>query len=84
MIEVEERGEQVIRRDMLVLKHGLNERQSKAVEFLLAHGRFTIQDFEGLCPDVHRRSLQRDLKKMLDKGLISSEGATHHQEYRLL
>ncbi len=84
MIEVKERGEQVIRRDLLVQKHGLNERQSKAVEFLIAHGRFTIQDFEELCPDVHRRSLQRDLKGMLDKGLISSEGATHHQEYRLL
>ncbi len=84
MIEVKERGEQVIRRDLLVQKHGLNERQSKAVEFLLAHGRFTIQDFEELCHDVHRRSLQRDLKKMLDKKLISSEGATHHQEYRLL
>jgi predicted HTH transcriptional regulator len=81
MIEVKERGEQVIRRDVMVQKHGLNERQSKALEFLLAHGRFTIQDFEELCPDVNRRSLQRDLKGLLDKELISSEGATHHQEY---
>lgn len=84
MIEVKERGEQVIRLDVLVQKHALNERQSKAAEFLLAHGKFTIQDFEGLCPDVNRRSLQRDLKGMLDKKLILSEGATHHQEYRLL
>jgi Fic family protein len=83
MIEVKERGEQVIRRDVMVQKHGLNERQSKALEFLLAHGRFTIQDFEELCPDVNRRSLQRDLKGLLDKELVSSEGATHHQEYRL-
>ncbi len=33
----------------------------------------TIQDFESICLDVNRRSLQRDLKGMLDKQLISSE-----------
>ncbi len=52
-------------------KHGLNERQSKVLEFLLAHGKFTIQEFEELCPDVNRRSLQRDLKGLLGKELIS-------------
>jgi len=84
MIEVKERGEHVIRRDVLVKKHGLNERQGKAIEFLLKHSKLTIQDFEICCPDVNRRSLQRDLKGMLDKQLLSSEGATHHQEYKLL
>ena len=84
MIEVKERGEQVIRRDVLVQKHGLNERQGKALGFLLENGKLTIQDFEGICPDVNRRSLQRDLKAMLDKKLIASEGATHHQEYKLV
>jgi Fic family protein len=84
MIEVKERGEQVIRRDVLVQKHSLNERQSKALGYLLQNGKLTIQDFEGICPDVNRRSLQRDLKGMLDKELIASEGATHHQEYRLV
>ncbi len=84
MIEVKERGEQVIRRDMLVQKHGLNDRQSKALTYLLGHNKLTIQDFEKLCPNVNRRSLQRDIKGMLDKELISSGGATHHQEYRLL
>jgi len=83
MIEVKYRGEQVIRRDVLVQKYSLSERQSKAIEFLLAHDKLTIQDLEKLCPEVNRRSLQRDLKEMLDKKLISGEGATHHQEYRL-
>ncbi len=75
MIEVKKRGEQIIRRDVLVQKHGLNERQGKAIEFLLGHGKLTIQNFEGLCPDVNRRSLQRDLRGMLDKGLIKEIGA---------
>jgi Fic family protein len=84
MIEVKERGEQVIKRDVLVQKHSLNERQSKALGYLLQNEKLTIQDFENICPDVNRRSLQRDLKGMLDKQLISSEGATHHQEYKLV
>lgn len=84
MIEVKERGEQVIKRDVLVQKHSLNERQSKALGYLLQNEKLTIQDFENICPDVNRRSLQRDLKGMLDKQLISSEGATHRQEYKLV
>ena len=47
------------------------------------HGRLTIQDFEGLWPDVNRRSLQRDLKAMVDRGLIVTEGETHQLLYRL-
>jgi len=83
MIEVKERGEQVIRRDVLVQKHGLNERQEKAIGYLLQNGKLTIQDFEDICPDVNRRSLQRDLKGMLDKELVSTEGATNQLVYIL-
>lgn len=81
MIEVKERGEQVIRRDVLTQKHSLNERQSKAIEHLLRYGRLTIQDYEMMCPDVNRRSLQRDLKLMIEKGLIAAKGATNQLVY---
>jgi Fic family protein len=75
MIEVRERSEQVIRRDLLVKQHALNERQGKALGYLLQHGKLTIQDFAALCPTVNRRSLQRDLKGMLDKNLLAEVGA---------
>ena len=75
MVEVRERSEQVIRRDVLVKQHGLNDRQAKALGYLIQHGNLTIQDFEALCPTVNRRSLQRDLKGMLDKKLIVEVGA---------
>jgi len=74
MIEVKERGEQVIRRDVLVQKYGLNERQGKAIKFLLARGKFTIKNFEKLCSDMNRRSLQRDLKGLFEKKLIMESG----------
>lgn len=83
MIEVKERGEQVIRRDVLTQKHNLNERQTKAIEYILQHDRLTIQNYEGLCPEVNRRSLQRDLKIMIEKELIATEGATNQLVYLL-
>jgi predicted HTH transcriptional regulator len=66
-----------------VQKHGLNERQAKALGFILQHGKLTIQDFEVLCPTVTRRSLQRDLKAMLNDDLITTEGATNQLIYRM-
>lgn len=83
MIEIKRRGEQVIKRDVLVQKHHLNKRQGKALEYLLRHGRLTIQDFEALCPEVNRRSLQRDLKYLLEKELLTAKGATNQLVYRL-
>ncbi len=62
---------------------GLSDRQAKALGHILEHGSLTIQDFERLCPEVNRRSLQRDLKKMVDIGLLATEGETHLLLYRL-
>jgi len=83
MIEVKERGEQVIRRDVLTQKHDLNGRQTKAIEYLLQYAKLTIQDYEVLCPEVNRRSLQRDLKIMIEKELLAAEGATNQLVYIL-
>ncbi len=60
-----------------------NERQGKAVGFLLQHDKLSIQDFGLLCPGINRRSLQRDLKKLLKKGLFTVEGATNQLVYLL-
>jgi len=51
--------------------------------YLLQHAKLTIQDFEALCPEVNRRSLQRDMKALLEKGLVTAEGATNQLVYRL-
>jgi Fic family protein len=42
-----------------------------------------IQNYEALCLEVNRRSLQRDLKTMIEKELIASEGATNQLVYLL-
>jgi Fic family protein len=82
LAEVRERGEQAIRRDVLIKEHGLSDRQAKALGHILEHGSLTIKDYERLYPDTNRRSLQRDLKAMVDRGLLASEGATNKLVYR--
>lgn len=81
--EVKERGEMAIRRDILVKEHGLSERQARALDHILKNGSLTIKDFERICPEVNRRSLQRDLKTMVDKGLLIPEGATNKLGYSI-
>lgn len=83
LAEVRERGEQAIRRDVLVKEHRLSDRQAKALAHVLEHGSLTIQGYEALCPEINRRSLQRDLKMMIEIGLLISEGATNQLIYRI-
>ena len=72
--EVKARGERTMRRDVLVRQHGLSERQAIALGHAMEHARLTIQEFEALCSGVNRRTLQRDLKAMVAKGLLVERG----------
>ncbi|MFH1134661.1 MAG: Fic family protein [Pseudomonadota bacterium] len=76
LAEVRERGEQVIRKDVIVKEQNLSDRQALALSHILVHGRVSIQDFERLGSRVSRRTLQRDLKAMIDKGLIIEKASS--------
>ena len=56
MIEVKQRGEQVIHRDVLVQKHGLNKRQGKTLDLLMKKDLMHISELEEICPEVTRRT----------------------------
>ena len=79
--EVKSRGELAIRRDVVAGKHGLSERQTLALGHVLEHGRLVIQEYEALCPGVNRRTLQRDLKVLVEKGLLKPRGSTSRLQY---
>ncbi|MCX5646214.1 MAG: Fic family protein [Phycisphaerae bacterium] len=83
LAEVKQRGERAIHRDVLAREYELTKRQAKAIGYALEHGQLTIQEYENLCPGTHRRTLQRDLKGLVDKGLFAVEGATNHLQYKL-
>jgi len=83
MQEVTKRGESAIKGDILSKKYSLSKRQALALEYLLENGEMSIADFERICPDVNRRTLQRDLKALVGAGIIKGEGSTDRRIYHL-
>jgi len=74
MQEVTARGKQVIRLDVLVQQQALNERQAVALGWVLERDKLTIADYARLCPQTNRRTLQRDLKIMVEKCVLAEQG----------
>ena len=83
MLEVKQRGEQVIRRGVLVQKHGLNERQADALDLLIKKGPVHISELETLCSGVTRRTLQRDMNRLMELGLVKSKGSARQISHEL-
>lgn len=84
MHEIQRKGSQAMKLDVLVLQYQLSERQKQALESLLTREKdFTIQDYESLCSGINRRALQRDLSDLVEKGLITQEGIKRATRYRL-
>jgi hypothetical protein len=84
MHEIQFKGSQAMTLDVLVLEHKLSERQKRVLESLMASEKdFNIQKYEALCPEVNRRSLQRDLADVIEKGIITQDGIKKAARYRL-
>ena len=81
--EVKARGEVVIRANLLARGKGLGPRQATLLELLLVRPEIRIEDAEEACPGVHRRTLQRDLKGLVEKKLAKALGAGRDSRYRL-
>ena len=76
MREVQEKGERVIRRDVVLnraRRAGLKERPLALFAFLLAKGKGTVAEC-GEAVQGNRRTLQRDLRLLVDKGFVREVG----------
>lgn len=85
MHEVRDRGEKVIRRDVILAKArqaGLRERPARLLSFLVDHGKASVSECEAAL-DVNRRTLQRDLKRLVEEGYAREvgSGATDPTKY---
>ncbi|GHT13515.1 cell division protein Fic [Planctomycetales bacterium] len=69
MREVTGRGQQAIKQDIFAKEHHLNVRQSAAMDLILVNGKMTIAEFENLYPNISRRTLQRDIKYLVEAGI---------------
>ena len=82
LLEVKEGGAAAIKRDVLVNQYNLSERQGIAIDIVLKQGNLTIQDYEKQCSGVTKRTLQRELKMLVEKGIFVTEGSTHNLIYK--
>lgn len=73
--EVKARGTAVIRADVLAQAHRLTARQGAVLAEVHSAGMLSLGELEPLFAEVSRRSLQRDLKALLEKGLLEEVGA---------
>jgi len=76
MREVQVTAEHVIRRDVILAKarkNGLKDRPIGLLGFLLSAGKATVGECEKELK-VNRRTLQRDLKLLVEKGLVNEVG----------
>ncbi len=81
--EIKELGRQAIEQDLFAKENHLSQRQSIAIEYMMKNGALRIQEFEKICPGVTRRTLQRELRDLVNKNIIETTGATSNLEYIL-
>ncbi len=81
--ELVEQGTRAIKKDILKNKYQLSSRQGLVIDYVLKHGTIGIQEYEQLSIGTPRRTLQRDLKALVDKRVFLVEGSTHQITYRL-
>ena len=83
MQEMVGRGKEVMQSDLIVKQYELNERQARALRFFLENDEMHIRDMGALCPEVNRRTLQRDLQQMEALGIIRRKGEARQSYYVL-
>ncbi|MEM9806912.1 MAG: TetR/AcrR family transcriptional regulator, partial [Cyanobacteria bacterium P01_D01_bin.56] len=69
--------------EALTQQHVLNSRQQAAIAHVLTYGDLTIQTLESICFGPSRRTLQRDLKQLVEKKIFESKGSTNQLTYQM-
>lgn len=83
LVEVKDRGEKVIRADLLAKKHGFNARQARVLVVLMERSEASLSELSSICADIPRRTLQRDLKGLIDAKVVLTRRATTALVYAL-
>lgn len=79
--EVQNRGQQAMKLDTLTIQHNFSNREKEAIEKALDQNGLSIKEFQLLFPKTSKRTLQRELKHLLELGLLKVEGVTNDRRY---
>ena len=86
MLEVKAKGELAIKKEVVLEKAeklDLNERQLKAVRYVIERGKISISAFKSLVPEVSEKTLYRDLQDLVGRGLLKEVGEKKGRIYVL-
>jgi len=64
-------------------KYTVNERQKKAMDYLLIHEKMTNSEYRKLNPEIKRHTALKDLKDLVNKEIILSKGKGRYTYYIL-
>ncbi len=76
LAEVRTRGEIAIRSDVVARQYDLNSRQAAILDAVAVETNLGIADIASRLGDPHRRTLQRDMRKLVTLGLIQELGSS--------
>lgn len=79
--EVQNRGQQVMKLDFLSIQRNLSKREKEALKYALDQKGLSIKEFQLLFPETSKRTLQRELKHLLEIDLLKLEGTTNNRRY---
>lgn len=65
-------------------KKNLNERQEKAIDYLLIHEKITNSEYRSLNPEITRQTATKDLKDLVNKEIILAKGKGKNTYYILI
>ena len=61
----------------------LSREDEDILSYISKFGAISISDAEAILPELSRRSIQRRLKELVDKGVLEMLGETHETRYQL-
>ncbi|MDC0448995.1 Fic family protein [bacterium] len=62
----------------------ISARQERIVEYLQDYGMVQNKDFGRLFPNISEDTVLRDLKRLIDKGIVEKQGSTKNSYYELV
>lgn len=82
LLEAKEEELTVMKRDVIFNQYNLSERQGIAIDLALKQGGLTIKDYEKMCSGITKRTLQRELRMLVEMGIFVTEGTTYNRIYK--
>lgn len=84
LLEVRTQGELALSIEQRLKEHGLNARQAAMLGYLTRNATLDIATCETLIPQVSRRTLQRDIGRLVELGILIQSGSTRLATYSMV